>query len=193
MLTIPTQLTLMRVAAIPVMALLYYLPFPLHTIAAAMVFIAAALTDWLDGYLARRLNQASAFGAFLDPVADKLIVATALVVLVQQDPRLAVVIPAGVIIGREITISALREWMAELGRRAEVGVRSLGKWKTGFQMTAIAMMLWRHDLGPIPIYHIGFGLLIVASVLTVWSMVMYLRVAWPMFRESDNNPGNFSQ
>ncbi len=181
-LTLPTQLTLARVIAIPLMGLAYYVDLPHNTIIAALIFIVAAITDWLDGYLARRLNQASAFGAFLDPVADKLIVATALAVLLQQDPRLAVMIPAAIIIGREITISALREWMAELGQRSKVNVAGLGKWKTGFQMTAISMMLWREDFGPLPIYDIGYGLLLVASVLTVWSMCLYLRAAWPSFQ-----------
>lgn len=187
-LTLPTQLTLLRVVAIPIMALLYYTDLPHHTILAALVFIAASITDWLDGYLARKLNQSSAFGAFLDPVADKLIVATALVVLVQQDPRLALVVPAAIIIGREITISALREWMAELGQRAHVGVQSLGKWKTGFQMTAISMMLWRDSTFGLPVYLLGYALLLVASVLTVWSMAAYLRAAWPSFKGEKSPP-----
>jgi len=182
-LTLPTQLTLMRVAAIPVLVLFYYLDIPNNTIIAAVIFIAAAITDWLDGYLARRFDQSSAFGAFLDPVADKLIVATALVVLVQQDPRVIVLIPAAIIIGREITISALREWMAELGMSAQVKVQALGKWKTGFQMTAISLMLWRQPTFGLPLYNIGYALLLIAGVLTVWSMFVYLRAAWPNFRD----------
>ncbi len=182
-LTLPTQLTLLRVVAIPVLVLFYYLKIPDNTIIAALIFIAAAITDWLDGYLARRFNQTSAFGAFLDPVADKLIVATALVVLVQQDPRVIVLIPAAIIIGREITISALREWMAELGQSAQVKVQTLGKWKTAFQMTAISLMLWRVPTFGLPVYEVGYALLLIASVLTVWSMFLYLRAAWPNFRD----------
>ncbi|MEN8719557.1 MAG: CDP-diacylglycerol--glycerol-3-phosphate 3-phosphatidyltransferase [Oceanococcaceae bacterium] len=183
-LTIPTQLTLLRVFAIPVLVLVYFLDIPHNTIIASLIFIAAALTDWLDGYLARRFEQTSAFGAFLDPVADKLIVATALVVLVQQDPRLLVVVPATIIIGREITISALREWMAGLGHSAQVQVQWLGKWKTTFQMTAISLMLWRDPTFGLPVYAVGYALLIIASVLTVWSMVLYLKSAWPNFQNA---------
>lgn len=182
-LTLPTQLTLMRVAAIPVLVVLYYVNIPNNTIIAAILFIAAAITDWLDGYLARRMNQSSAFGAFLDPVADKLIVATALVVLLQQDARIIVLVPVAIIIGREITISALREWMAELGKRGTVKVQALGKWKTGFQMTAISLMLWREPTFGLPIYHLGYALLLVASLLTVWSMFLYIRAAWPSFQD----------
>lgn len=182
-LTLPTQLTLLRVMAIPVMVLVYYLNVQNNTIIAAGIFIAAAITDWLDGYLARRFNQSSAFGAFLDPVADKLIVATALVLLVQQDPRVSVLIPSAIIIGREIAISALREWMAELGQGGTVKVQALGKWKTTAQMVAISLMLWREPTFGLPVYTVGYGLLLVASVLTVWSMFAYLRAAWPSFKD----------
>lgn len=179
-LTLPTQLTLLRVLAIPLLVVLYYLDFNHNTIAAAVVFIFAGITDWLDGYLARKLNATSKFGAFLDPVADKLIVATALVVLLQNDPRLAVLVPVAIIIGREITISALREWMAELGQRASVAVRGIGKLKTVTQMCAIGMMLWQEPTFGLPVYMLGYCLLLVASVLTLWSMILYLRAAWPL-------------
>lgn len=183
-LTLPTQLTLLRVFAIPLLVLVYYLDFRHHTIVAAGIFIAAAITDWLDGYLARKLNATSNFGAFLDPVADKLIVATALVVLLEQDPGLALMLPVAIIIGREITISALREWMAELGQRASVAVRGIGKLKTGTQMTAISMLLWREPTFSLPVYELGYALLLVASVLTLWSMVVYIRAAWPLLSEA---------
>ena len=179
-LTLPTQLTLMRVCAIPLLVVIFYLDIPHSTVFASWVFIIAAITDWLDGYLARRLNATSNFGAFLDPVADKLIVATALVVLLQNDPRLAMLIPVAIIIGREITISALREWMAELGQRASVAVQGIGKLKTGTQMTAISMLLWQESTFGLPVYQLGYFLLLIASVLTIWSMVIYLRAAWPL-------------
>ena len=184
-LTLPTQLTLLRVLAIPLLVLIYYLDFKHNTIVAAVIFILAAITDWLDGYLARRLNAMSNFGAFLDPVADKLIVATALVVLLENDPSVAMLLPVAVIIGREITISALREWMAELGQRASVAVRGIGKLKTGTQMTAISMLLWQESTFGLPVYTLGYALLLVASVLTLWSMAIYLRAAWPLLSQAD--------
>lgn len=182
-LTLPTQLTLMRVVAIPLLVLVYYLDFQHNTIVAASIFIIAAITDWLDGYLARRMNAMSNFGAFLDPVADKLIVATALVVLLQNEPSVAMLIPVAIIIGREITISALREWMAELGARASVAVKGIGKLKTGFQMTAISLLLWEESTFGLPVYQLGYGLLLAASVLTLYSMAIYLRAAWPLMAE----------
>lgn len=183
-LTLPTQLTLLRVFAIPLLVVVYYMDFAHNTIVAAVIFILAAITDWLDGYLARKLNATSNFGAFLDPVADKLIVATALVVLLQNDPSLSMLIPVAIIIGREITISALREWMAELGERASVAVKGIGKLKTGTQMTAISLLLWQESTFGLPLYTLGFALLLVASVLTLWSMAVYLRAAWPLLKKS---------
>ncbi len=144
------------------------------------IFAAAAVTDWFDGYLARKLKQTSAFGAFLDPVADKLMVATALVMLVQADPRLVVTLPAMIIIGREITISALREWMAELGQRTHVAVSSIGKYKTTMQLIAIGLMLLKGSFYGFSIYRLGLACLWVAAALTVWSMGMYLKAAWPI-------------
>ncbi len=182
-LTIPNILTLSRVVAIPVMFLLFCLPYDWARHASCVVYSIAAITDWLDGYLARRLNQSSKFGAFLDPVADKLIVAVALVVIVMDKPSLWVALPAAVIIGREIVISALREWMAELGERATIAVSYIGKVKTACQMIALGMLLWRDDVYFIPTYEMGLVLLAVAAILTLYSMIVYLRAAWPLLKE----------
>ena len=183
---IPILLTWLRVALIPLVVGLFYLPtdwmtLPERNLAATAVFIIAAITDWFDGFLARRWNETSAFGAFLDPVADKLMVAGALLVLVQLDRVDAIV--AGIIIGREITISALREWMAQIGATRSVAVSSLGKVKTAAQMTAIPMLLFHDRLFGIDIHFWGEYLLWVAGVLTVWSMFYYLRRAWPLIKE----------
>lgn len=185
-LNIPNSLTLARVVAIPIFVALYFVPGYWARVLTTATFVAAAITDWLDGYLARRLDQSSPFGAFLDPVADKLIVAAALVLLATDphihhavfDPRVFGVV-AFVIIGREITVSALREWMAEIGRRKHVAVSWVGKFKTIMQMTAIPFMLYRQPLGPLPVVQIGEVLLYLAAILTLWSMVAYLRAAWP--------------
>lgn len=183
-LSLPNLLTWLRVLAIPVLIALYLpgvLPAaPLRDALATGLFVAAAVTDWFDGWLARRLGQTSAFGAFLDPVADKLIVTAALVVLLQIERVDAVV--ALVIIGREITISALREWMAQMGARANVAVHSLGKFKTAAQLVAIPMLLWGGDLAGVDCLRAGTWLIMVAAVLTVWSMLYYLRRAWPFLR-----------
>ena len=185
---IPILLTWLRVALIPLVVGVYYLPehwLPVadRNLAATLVFIVAAITDWFDGYLARRWNETSAFGAFLDPVADKLMVAGALLVLVQLDRVNAII--AFIIIGREITISALREWMAEIGARKSVAVSSLGKIKTAAQMVAIPMLLFHDPLfdGVLDIHRLGELLLWIAGVLTVWSMFYYLRRAWPLIKE----------
>ncbi|MBS1188136.1 MAG: pgsA [Burkholderiaceae bacterium] len=183
----PIFLTWLRVALIPLMVGLFYLPehwlTPMQQgIASTAIFIVAALTDWIDGYLARRWNQTSAFGAFLDPVADKLMVAGALLVLVQLDRVNALL--AFIIIGREITISALREWMALIGARNSVAVSSIGKIKTAAQMVAIPMLLYFDKLcGIIDTRIWGEWLLILAAVLTVWSMFYYLQRAWPLIKE----------
>jgi cardiolipin synthase len=184
---IPILLTWLRVALIPLVVGVYYLPDQwLHVsdrnLAATLIFIVAAITDWFDGYLARRWNQTSAFGAFLDPVADKLMVAGALLVLVQLGRVNAII--AVIIIGREITISALREWMAEIGARKSVAVSSLGKIKTAAQMVAIPLLLFRDPLfGGFDTLYWGEVLLWIAGVLTVWSMFYYLRKAWPLIKE----------
>ena len=185
-LNIPILLTWLRVALIPLVVGLFYLPsdwmsMPDRNLAATSVFIVAAITDWFDGFLARRWNETSAFGAFLDPVADKLMVAVALLVLVQLDRVDAII--AGIIIGREITISALREWMAQIGATRSVAVSSIGKIKTAAQMTAIPMLLFHDRLFGIDIHFWGEYLLWIAGVLTVWSMFYYLRRAWPLIKE----------
>ena len=186
---IATLLTWFRIAAIPLIAFVYYLPPPelTHPIA-CVIFTIAGLTDWLDGYLARRLNLMSKFGAFLDPVADKLIVTTTLVIIVQSDPRLIIACIAAIIIGREITISALREWMAELGARNIVAVSGTGKLKTILQMVGLGMMIWTYPFYGLPIYEIGMTLLILSAGLTLYSMFVYIRAAWPALRDPDG-PG----
>lgn len=177
---IPNALTLFRIAILPVFIGVYYVEADWVNEVVAGLFVAAAVTDWFDGYLARRLNQASAFGAFLDPVADKLMVAAALVLLVQADPRPHIAVLASIIIGREIAISALREWMAELGQGSRVKVAAIGKIKTAAQMLAISLLLYRDDVAELPTYDIGLFCLYIAAILTLWSMVVYLRAAWPM-------------
>ncbi len=168
---------------IPVLVLVFYLPTLWGPPLACFVFVLAAVTDWLDGYLARRLGQTSRFGAFLDPVADKLIVVVALVLIVQHDARELTAIAAAIIIGREITISALREWMADLGAGQAVAVSDLAKIKTILQMTAIGFLLYRNDtlffpVGDIGVYDTGLILLVAAAFLTLWSMGLYLYAAW---------------
>jgi CDP-diacylglycerol--glycerol-3-phosphate 3-phosphatidyltransferase len=153
----------------------------------AAIFGLAALTDWLDGYLARRLKQSSVFGAFLDPVADKLMVAVALVLLVQDNPTMLFTIPAAIIIGREIAISALREWMSEIGARARVAVSVIGKIKTTAQMVAILLLLYKTPLGVFPSHDIGMILLYIAAILTLWSMMVYMKAAWPLLTGSSTS------
>jgi cardiolipin synthase (CMP-forming) len=179
---IPILLTWLRILAIPLLIVVYYLPDGWCSaqdanLFATAIFVAAAITDWADGYLARRLNQTSAFGAFLDPVADKLMVAAALILLVELD-RIGSII-AFIIIGREITISALREWMAKIGASKSVAVSMIGKIKTTAQMIAIPMLLFKADLFGLPISYLGTLLIVVAAVLTLWSMGYYLKKAWP--------------
>ncbi len=180
--SLPNILTIARILAVPLVVLLFYWSHPWSNPLAAVVFIAAAVTDSLDGYLARRYGYTTPLGEFLDPVADKLMVATALVLLVGHDPRTLIVITAIVIIGREITVSALREWMAQVGARAKVAVSGLGKWKTILQMTGLSLMMFRRDVFGLPMYDIGVVLLVVAAVLTLWSMASYLRAAWPVLQ-----------
>lgn len=182
--TLPNLLTLLRIALIPVLVAVYYLPWKHASLAAGSIFLVAAITDWVDGWLARRYDLHTAFGAFLDPVADKLMVAVVLVVLVQNDPKPWLAVVAAVIIGREISISALREWMAELGQRASVAVAWIGKWKTGFQMTALTLMLLREPLFGLPLYLLGQLCLVIAAVLTLWSALSYLRAAWTVLGQS---------
>jgi CDP-diacylglycerol--glycerol-3-phosphate 3-phosphatidyltransferase len=180
---LPNILTWLRILAIPLIMLLFLLsdhaPGNLAEPAAGLLFAAAAITDSLDGYLARRLGQVTRLGAFLDPVADKLIVAVALVLIVSRDPRPVMVLTAAVIIGREIAISALREWMAGIGQRTAVAVSNIGKYKTIVQMVGLTMLLFRHSLWGLPIYLLGQWLTVFAAALTLFSMALYLRAAWP--------------
>lgn len=178
-LNIPTLLTWARILLIPVVVGVFYLALPIAeaNMIATVAFVAAAITDWFDGWLARKLNQTSAFGAFLDPVADKLMVAAALVVLVQLG-RLDGLL-AFVIVGREITISALREWMATIGAKRSVAVSFIGKLKTTAQMVAIPMLLFDDPIGPINVGYVGQWLIWIAAILTIWSMIYYMRRAWP--------------
>lgn len=187
-LNIPNTLTWARIALIPLFVGVYYLPdswlgFANKDLIATAIFVVAAITDWLDGYLARSLGQTSSFGAFLDPVADKLMVAAALILLVQLGRLDAIV--AVVMIGREITISALREWMARVGQSASVAVATVGKFKTAAQMTAIPMLLYHDDILFLKIELIGTVLIYVAAALTLWSMVYYLRRAIPQLSEHE--------
>ena len=176
---LPNTLTWLRIAAIPLIVLLFYMPYPWSDPAAGLLFAAAGITDSLDGYFARRLGQTSRLGAFLDPVADKLIVAVALVLIVSKDTRALIVLTAVVIIGREITISALREWMAEIGERRKVAVSQFGKVKTILQIVGLSMLLYRAPILSIPIYRVGVVLTELAAAATLVSMVAYLRAAWP--------------
>lgn len=182
---LPNTLTVLRVILIPVMILFFYLPFEWSRYMACWVFVAASITDFLDGYFARKYQTESKLGAFLDPVADKLTVTTALIILLQDHPTVFMVIATTVIVGREITISALREWMAELGKRSAVNVAMIGKIKTVFQMTAIGFLLYESDLWFIPVYNIGLVLLYIAAGLTLYSMYAYLKAAWPLMKASD--------
>jgi len=187
--TIPNVLTLIRIILIPVLVIVFYMPGQWTYQLSAAIFGIAALTDLLDGYLARRLNQTSPFGAFLDPVADKLMVAVALVLLVQDNPAPLFTIPAAIIIGREIAISALREWMAEIGARTKVAVSVVGKLKTTLQMIAILLLLYKIPLGVFPTHTVGLVLLYIAAGLTLWSMVVYLYAAWPLLSgKTENSP-----
>ena len=195
-LTIPTLLTLFRIALIPVLVLVFYLPFSWTHIAAALIFALGAITDWLDGWIARRYRMFSAFGAFLDPVADKLMVAVALFLIVQGHPTPWMAFWAAVIVGREIAVSALREWMAELGQRATVKVATIGKIKTIAQMVALSCLLYsinpRFPLQPGTdiwlgglVFRVGDWLLGAAALLTLWSGFAYLRAAWPALRDAE--------
>jgi CDP-diacylglycerol--glycerol-3-phosphate 3-phosphatidyltransferase/cardiolipin synthase len=177
--TIPNLLTLLRIGLIPVFVVVFYLPVPWARTVCAIIFTLAALTDWLDGYLARRWGQTSPLGAFLDPVADKLMVAVALVLLVQAEASMLLALPAAVIIGREITVSALREWMAEIGARATVAVSMAGKVKTTVQMVSIVLLILGSPVFGVPMAVAAIALLYVAALLTLWSMILYLRAAWP--------------
>jgi CDP-diacylglycerol--glycerol-3-phosphate 3-phosphatidyltransferase len=179
MMNIPNFLTLLRIFLIPVLLVVYYLPIDINHTLASLVFTAACITDWFDGYLARVLKQISALGAFLDPLADKLIVAVALIMLVGQPDLPYLVLPAAIIVGREIAISGLREWMAELGKRASVAVSFIGKAKTLVQMFSIAFLLAYKPGSFVLLSKVGYLLLYLSAGLTLWSMCIYLKAAWP--------------
>lgn len=186
--SVPNILTVGRIVAVPLfVALFYWTSNPWAAPLAALVFILAAITDWVDGYMARKLGVTTPLGAFLDPVADKLMVSTALILLVAHDTRPIIAVSAMIIVGREITVSALREWMAHLGARAKVAVSAMGKWKTILQMFGLSFMVYRNDFLYLPVYEMGVVLLAIAAVLTLWSMVSYLRAAWPELRGSPNS------
>ena len=181
--TIPNQLTLLRLLLIPVFIGVFYLPYSHSNLFACAIFILAAVTDILDGYFARKLNQISSLGVFLDPVADKLMVAIVLVLLVQKNPEIYLAIPAAIIIGREIAVSALREWMAELGTRSEIAVSILGKIKTITQMVALGFLIYEEPFIGIPVYLIGLILIYIAVFLTLISMFQYLILALPKLKK----------
>ncbi len=182
-LNLPTWLTLLRIALIPVFVGVFFMPFRGANLLCSALFGLAALTDWLDGYLARRLGQTSAFGAFLDPVADKLMVAAALVLLVQAIHTPLMAVAATIIVGREIAISALREWMAQVGSHSRVAVSKIGKLKTTVQMVAVLLLLYREPLFGFPTLEVGLALMLAAAALTLWSMLHYLAAAWPVLRD----------
>ena len=181
---IPNTLTISRIAMIPILVLVFYWPFENHQQVAAGIFALAAITDWFDGYMARKLAQMTEFGAFLDPVADKLMVAVALVLLVEQHDTILFTLAASVIIGREIVISALREWMAELGQRTSVAVSYIGKVKTFVQMVAIIGLLALDPTEhPAWMLLLAYGMLYAAAGFTLWSMAVYLKAAWKVIEE----------
>ena len=180
---LPTYLTLLRIALIPLLAVIFYLPWEYSNIACTFIFFIAGFTDWLDGYLARKMGLETAFGAFLDPVADKVMVAFVLVLIIQSQASALLAIAGAIIISREIIIASLREWMAEIGQRAKVKVSELGKWKTTTQMLAIGFLLYREDLIGLPVNLIGYWLLYIAAFLTLWSMANYLTAAYTTLKE----------
>ncbi|MGJ8686191.1 MAG: CDP-diacylglycerol--glycerol-3-phosphate 3-phosphatidyltransferase [Spongiibacteraceae bacterium] len=181
---VPNALTLFRIALIPILVLFFYSPYDNSYVISAGIFAVAGATDWLDGYMARKLEQSTPLGAFLDPVADKLMVAVALSLLIERYNAWWFTIPALIIIGREIVISALREWMAELGKRTSVAVSYIGKVKTTMQIVAIVGLLLVPPTNQGPLYYINMLTLYSAATLTLWSMLIYLRAAWPDLRDS---------
>ncbi len=175
---IPTLLTFTRIALTFIIVIVFYLPWEYSNIACTVIFSFAGFTDWLDGHLARKMGQHTNFGAFLDPVADKLLVVLTLVIMIQTESSIFMTIPAAIIIGRELVISALREWMASSGQRDVVAVSNLGKWKTGTQMVAIGCLLFREDLLFLPVSELGYLLLYIAAAITVVSMYQYLNAVF---------------
>jgi len=178
--TLPTAITLFRIALLPLFVLVFYLPFSWANVVATIIFAVASFSDWVDGYLARSMQLESSFGAFLDPVADKLMVVVVIVLLVEANPSIFVALPSIVIVAREISISALREWMAQLGASTTVKVSFIGKTKTVAQMLALGFMIFSEPLAGIPIFQIGLAIYYLAAILTLASMIIYLRAAWPV-------------
>ena len=178
--TLPTAVTLFRIALIPLFVIVFYLPFNWANVAATSIFAIASISDWVDGYLARSMQQESSFGAFLDPVADKLMVVVIIILLVEAHPSLYMTLPSVVIVAREISISALREWMAQLGSSTTVKGSFIGKAKTVSQMLALGFMIFSEPFMGLPIYEIGLAIYYVAALLTIISMLLYLRAAWPV-------------
>ncbi len=185
-LTIPNLITLFRIVLIPIFVLAFIIQdYPYQHYVLVSLFILASVSDWVDGFLARRLQQESAFGAFLDPVADKLMVTTAMILLVSKYPAWFMVLPALVIVGRELAISALREWMANLGAQAKVKVQFIGKLKTASQLGAICFLLYDEPIGSFEPTVVGYILLYISVVLTLWSMAVYLLAAWPSISSNE--------
>jgi CDP-diacylglycerol--glycerol-3-phosphate 3-phosphatidyltransferase len=178
--TIPTTITLFRIGLIPLFVLVFYLPYAWSNIVAAAIFAIASITDWIDGYLARALKQESPFGAFLDPVADKLMVVVAIVLLVEAHPSIYIALPSVIIIAREISISALREWMAGLGNSTTLRVSFIGKAKTTTQLISLLFMIYSEPFLDLPIFEIGLLGYYAAAILTIYSMIIYLKAAWPV-------------
>ena len=189
LMNVPNILTLLRILAIPVFVIIFYLPWEGRFFWTTFIFCTAAITDWFDGYLARKLEQTSKFGAFLDPVADKLMVVMALIMIVDRNPTpfpdFVLTLAAAIIISREILISALREWMAQIGERAQVAVSIIGKIKTFVQLFAIPFLLYKHDIGDFPTVEVGFVLICIAAALTIWSMLIYLKDSWHILTGQD--------
>ena len=176
--TLPTAITLFRIVLIPLFVIVFYLPFGWANVVATCIFVVASLSDWVDGYLARSMQLESSFGAFLDPVADKLMVVVIIVLLVEAHPSIYIALPSVVIIAREISISALREWMANVGAQTKVKVSFIGKVKTAAQLFAIGFLLYDQHIGDFNPIIVGYILLYVATILTLWSMIVYLRASW---------------
>lgn len=183
-LNIPNILSLIRLFLIPVFVVVFYLTYQWAAFGAALIFAIASVTDWLDGMLARKLNQTSRFGAFIDPVADKVLVATALILITEHFHNFWITIPAVTMIAREIIISALREWMAEIGKRASVAVSWVGKVKTVTQMLSLLLLIWRHDEMMVTV---GYIAIYIATILTYWSMLQYLAAAKEDLLSEENN------
>lgn len=187
-LTLPNILTAMRILLMPIFVLTFYLPWGWSHITAAIIFSVACITDWLDGYLARVLKQTSSFGAFLDPIADKLAVSIALVLLVGDNHFFYMTLPAAIIVGREVIVSGLREWMAELGKRASIAVSYVSKIKTAVQMCSLILLIaFKPDTSWLGIA--GYVLLYIAAILTLWTMIAYLKLAWPeLIKQTEHFP-----